>query len=131
RLMLVASALTTLGAIPPCRVAAQAGLMVRDPEFRPARLGVAVSTCFAVAAAVTVLAGSLFERWSAASGRLVAGGLVATGGLGIALFVQDWWWLVGAMAVLGAANATCQGTFNRTVATLLPSHRRGLGFGIK
>src|SRR5690606_29072959 len=66
-----------------------------------------------------------------ASGRLVAGGLVATGGLGIALLVQDWWWLVGAMAVLGAANATCQGTSNRTVATLLPSHRRGLGFGIK
>src|SRR5699024_9792074 len=45
--------------------------------------------------------------------------------------VDGWGELVAVMAVLGAANATCQGTSNRTVATVLPAHRRGLGFGLK
>lgn len=131
RLMLGASALTTLGALPPFLLGAQAVLVMRDLDFGAAQLGIAVSTFFAVAAAVTILAGGLFARWGAAAGRLVAGTLVAVGGLGLSLLVHDWWWLVAAMAALGAANATCQGSSNRTVATLLPADRRGLGFGIK
>lgn len=131
RLMLGASGLTTLGAIPPFLVGAQAVLLMRDLDFGAARLGVAVSTFFAVAALVTILAGSVLDRWSGPSGRFVAGLLVALGGLGVALAVHDWAWLVVAMAVLGAGNATCQGASNRTVATVLPPHRRGLGFGLK
>lgn len=129
--MLGASALTTLGAIPPFLLGAQAVLLMQDLRFGPARLGVAVSTFFAVAAVVTILAGRRFERWGGPSGRAVAGLLVAAGGFGIAFFVHEWAWLVAAMAVLGAGNATCQGTSNRTVAALLPAHRRGLGFGLK
>ena len=49
----------------------------------------------------------------------VASALAATG------------WDTLAMAVLGLANAACQGTANAAVATALPRHRRGLGFGIK
>ncbi|SOC53829.1 MFS transporter [Ornithinimicrobium cerasi] len=131
RLMLGASALTTLGAIPPFLVGAQAVLLMRDLDFGPAGLGLAVSTFFAVAALVTILGGSRLERWGDPAGRLVAGLLVATGGLGLALLVRDWPSLVAAMAVLGAGNATCQSTSNRTVATALPPHRRGLGFGVK
>ena len=56
RLMLGASALTTLGAIPPFLVGAQAVLLMHDLDFGAARLGVAVSTFFAVAALVTILA---------------------------------------------------------------------------
>ncbi|HLS39458.1 MAG TPA: MFS transporter [Ornithinicoccus sp.] len=131
RLMLGASALTTLGAIPPFLLGAQAVLIMRDLGFGAARLGIAVSTFFAVAAVATILASGLLERWGAGRMLLAAGVLVASGGLGLALLVQDWWALVVAMAVLGAGNATCQGASNRTVATLLPASRRGLGFGLK
>lgn len=131
RLMLGASSMTTLGAIPPFLLGAQAVLMMRELGFGPGRLGVAVSTFFAVAALCTILAGSWFGRWSGPTGRLICGVLVATGGLAIAMRVRDWPWLVVAMAVLGAGNATCQGTSNRTVGSVLPPHRRGLGFGLK
>lgn len=131
RLMLGASGLTTLGAIPPFLLGAQAVLIMRDLDFGAARLGIAVSTFFAVAALVTILVGSVFDRWTAPTGRAIAGLLVAAGGLGTAFLVHGWGWLVVAMAVLGAGNATCQGTSNRTVATVLPAHRRGLGFGLK
>lgn len=131
RLMLGASGLTTLGAIPPFLLGAQAVLVMDELDFGAAGLGVAVSTFFAVAALVTILAGGLFDRAAGPLGRVAGGVLVAAGGLGTALLVHDWRWLVVAMAVLGAANATCQGASNRTVATLLPAHRRGLGFGIK
>src|SRR5699024_5129617 len=127
--MLGASALTTLGAIPPFLVGAQAVLMQRDLEFGPSVLGIVVSTFFGVAALATVLGGGLLERWSRRQGQLISGALVAIGGFGLALGVHHWEWLVLAMAVLGLANAACQGTSNQTVATALPAHRRGLGFG--
>ncbi|GGF39459.1 MFS transporter [Ornithinimicrobium tianjinense] len=131
RLMLGASALTTLGAIPPFLLGSQAVLMMRELDFGAAGLGLAVSVFFAVAAAVTILLGSLIARWSGPGGLLVGGSLVAVGGLGVVWFVHGWPVLVGAMAVLGAANAVCQGVSNRTVATVLPPDRRGLGFGLK
>lgn len=129
--MLGASALTTLGAIPPFLVGAQAVLMQRDLHFGPSVLGVVVSTFFAVAALATILGGGLFARWSRRQGQLISGVLVALGGFGLAVLAHRWETLIVAMAVLGLANAACQGTSNNTVATVLPVHRRGLGFGIK
>lgn len=130
-LMLSASALTTLGAIPPFLLGAQAVLMQQDLGFGAAGLGIAVSTFFAVAAGVTILGSRLLDRMAGPVGRVVSGAFVAAGGLGVALLVHDWRSLVAAMAVLGVANAACQGTSNKTVATVLPAHRRGLGFGMK
>lgn len=129
--MLGASALTTLGALPPFLVGAQAILMQRDLGFGPAALGVMVSTFFAVAALGTILGGDLLERWSSSRTQLIAGALVAVGGLGLSLGVHHWELLIVAMAVLGLGNAACQGTSNQAVATVLPPHRRGIGFGIK
>ena len=131
RLMLGASALTTLGAIPPFLVGAQAVLMQRDLHFGPSVLGLVVSTFFAVAALATILGGKLLESWTRRQGQLTSGILVALGGFGLAFGVQRWEVLIVVMAVLGLANAACQGTANQTVATVLPAHRRGLGFGIK
>lgn len=129
--MLGASALTTLGAIPPFLVGAQAVLMQRDLGFGASILGLVVSTFFAVAALGTILGAGLLERWSRRRAQLAAGILVAVGGFGLALGVHHWPVLVAAMAVLGLGNAACQGTSNQVVATVLPAHRRGLGFGIK
>ncbi|WP_114906260.1 MFS transporter [Ornithinimicrobium murale] len=129
--MLGASALTTLGALPPFLVGAQAVLMQRDLGFGPSVLGVVVSTFFGVAALATIFGSGLLDRWSRRRAQVIAGGLVSIGGFGLALGVHHWGILIAAMAVLGLANAACQGTSNQTVATALPPHRRGLGFGIK
>lgn len=131
RTMLGASGLTVLGAMAPFLLGAQAVLMQRDLGFGPARLGVAVSAYFGVAALSTVLGVGAFTRWGRRVGLVVAGGLVAVGGLLVATVVHGWWALVLAMAVLGMGNAACQTTANAAVATALPVHRRGLGFGIK
>lgn len=131
RTMLGASGLTVLGAIAPFLLGAQAVLMQRELGFGPARLGVAVSVFFGVAALGTVLGMTAFTRLGRRTGLVVAGGLVGVGGLTVATLVHGWWALVLAMALLGLANAACQGTANAAVATALPRHRRGLGFGIK
>lgn len=131
RTMLMTSSLTTIGAIPPFLIGAQAVLITRDLQFGAAGLGAAVSTFFAVAAVVTIGFGGVFERWSSRAGLLLAGGTVAGGGLGLSLLVTDWVGLVAMMALLGVGNAACQGTSNVTVARVLPQNRRGLGFGLK
>lgn len=131
RTMLGASGLTTLGAIPPFLLGAQAVLMMRDLEFGAGALGVAVSVFFAVAALTTIAGAPVLERWSLRRGRIVAGVLITTGAFGIFFLVQRWGTLMVAMAILGAGNAACQAVSNRTVASLLPPHRRGLGFGLK
>lgn len=131
RLMLAASALTVLGSMAPFLVGAQAVLIMRDLGFDAAGVGLVVSVFFGAAALGTILAAGAFERMSGRTGRVVAGALVAVGSLAVALLVRDLVGLVLAMAVLGAANATCQGTSNKTVASVLPANRRGLGFGIK
>lgn len=130
-LMLSASALTTLGAIPPFLLGAQAVLMMDDLDFTSGGLGVAVSVFFAVAAMTTILGARILERITVRTGRLVAGLLVTTGALGVFFLVDRWALLVVAMVILGAGNAACQGVSNKTIASLLPPHRRGLGFGIK
>lgn len=131
RTMLGASGLTVLGSIAPFLLGAQAVLMQQDLGFGPARLGLGVSVFFGVAALGTVLGIGAFTRLGRRVGLAVAGGLVAAGGLIIATVAEGWWALALGMAVLGLANAACQGTANAAVSTALPRHRRGLGFGIK
>lgn len=131
RTMLGASGLTVMGAIAPFLLGSQAVLMQRELGFGPARLGLAVSVFFGVAALGTILGLSAFTRLGRRVGLIVAGGLVGVGSLAVATLVDGWWALVLAMAVLGLANAACQGSANAAVATALPRHRRGLGFGIK
>lgn len=131
RTMLAASGLTVLGAIAPFLLGAQAVLIQRDLGFGPARLGLAVSVFFATAALATILGVGALLRLGPRLGLVLAGTLVALGNVAIGLLAANWWALVAAMAVLGLGNAACQGNANAAVATALPTHRRGLGFGIK
>lgn len=131
RIMLSASALTVLGAIPPFLLGTQAVLIRRDVGFGPEGLGIAVGVYFAAAAVTTMVGGSLLRRWGFRGSLAAAGGLVAIGGLAMVTLVHSLPALVLVMVVLGAANASCQSTSNAVVATVVPLHRRGLGFGIK
>lgn len=106
-------------------------LIQRDLGFGPARLGVAVSIFFGAAALATIFGISAFLRLGPRVGLVIAGSAVALGGSCVAFVAQNWWVLAASMAVLGLGNAACQGISNASVATALPSNRRGLGFGIK
>lgn len=126
-----ASALTTLGALPPFLLGAQAVWVRGDLAIGLGLFGVAVSVFFAMAAVGSYLAGVILDRLGRRVGLILAGSLVAAGGASMALLVQSPWSLLATMAVLGLGNASCQTVANLSMARALPIHRRGLGFGVK
>ncbi|MBM6405033.1 MFS transporter [Phycicoccus sp. CSK15P-2] len=126
-----ASGLTTLGALPPFLLGAQAVWVREDLRVGLGVFGAAVSAFFAAAAVGSVLAGVLFDRAGRRTGLVAAGALVATGGLGMAGVVSGAALLVPTMVVLGLGNACCQTAANTSMARALPPGRRGLGFGVK
>ncbi len=126
-----ASSLTTLGAIPPFLVGAQAVWVRDDLGIGLGLLGVSVGAFFGAAAVGAVGAGPVLDRLGRRHGRVLAGLLVGAGGAAMAGLVRDAASLVACMALLGLGNATCQTTANLAMARALPPHRRGLGFGVK
>ena len=129
--MAAASGLTTLGALPPFLLGAQAVWVREDLRIGLGMFGVAVSTFFALAAVGSVLAGRFVDRAGARLGQVVAGVLVATGGVLMATLARGPLSLLATMAVLGLGNACCQTVANLSMARALPPGRRGLGFGVK
>ncbi|MBD8870890.1 MFS transporter [Nocardioides donggukensis] len=131
RLMAGASALTTLGALPPFLLGSQAVWIRADLEVGLGLFGAAVSAFFASAAVSSVLGGGLVDRLGRRRGLALAGALVGAGGLAVAGLATGPVSLLACMVLLGAGNAACQTTANLSMARALPPHRRGLGFGIK
>lgn len=126
-----ASVVTTLGAITPFLLGAQSVWVREELGFDESRFGIAVSVFFAVAAVGALSGGALVDRMGRRLGYLLGGLLVAAGGFGVAVLAHSWVVLLLLMGVLGLANAACQVSSNLAVAQVIPSHRRGLGFGIK
>ena len=129
--MAAASGLTTLGALPPFLLGAQAVWVREDLMIGLGLFGVGISVFFASAAAGSVLAGRLVERGGPRPGQVGAGLLVATGGVLMAALVRGPLSLLATMTVLGLGNACCQTVANLSMARALPPGRRGLGFGVK
>lgn len=129
--MTAAAAVTALGTIPPFLIGAQAVFVRAELGFGLTRLGIAISAFFAAAAVTALAGGGLIDRVGARAGLVIAGALVAAGGATMVLLVQDWTSLVACMLLLGVGNAACQVSSNLSVAQALPTHRRGLGFGVK
>jgi MFS family permease len=130
-MVLGASAMTTLGTLPVFLLSSQSVFVRRDLGFDERLFGVVVSAFFASAAAAALLGGGLVDRLGRRRGTVLAGLMAATGGLSVALLVDSWVTLLPAMVLLGMTNAACQVTANLTMARAVPSHRRGLGFGVK
>lgn len=130
-LMAAASGLTTLGAIPPFLLGAQAVAVRADLGLGLGVFGIAVSVFFGTAALATVFVSGPFDRLGRRWGLALAGGFVALGGGAVAGPVEGWRSLLATMVVLGLGNAACQSTANMLMARALPVGRRGLGFGIK
>lgn len=130
-MMLGASGVTTLGALPPFLLGAQAVWVRDDLGIGLAALGAAVSVFFGAAALGALGAGLVFDRIGRRAGLAGAGSLVATGGTTMVLGVSGAPSLLACMAVLGLGNACCQTAANLSMARALPPGRRGLGFGVK
>jgi len=126
-----ASGLTTLGALPPFLLGAQAVWVREDLMIGLGLFGVGISVFFASAASGSVPAGRLVDRVGPRRAQVVAGLLVATGGVFMATLVRGPLSLLATMAVLGLGNACCQTVANLSMARALPPGRRGLGFGVK
>jgi predicted MFS family arabinose efflux permease len=129
--MASASALTTLGALPPFLLGSQAVWIREDLDIGLDVLGAAVSTFFASAALCSILGGRLVDALGRRRGLALAGTLVGLGGVAITQLAVGPASLLACMVLLGAGNAACQVTANLSMARALPPHRRGLGFGIK
>jgi MFS family permease len=129
--ILGASMLTTLGSLPVFLLGAQAVFIRGDLDFGQVRLGAAVAGFFASAAFFALVGGRLADRLGRRASTVLAGLLSAGGNAAIAVWAGSWSALMGLMVLLGAANAACQVTANLTLATAVPAHRRGLGFGVK
>jgi MFS family permease len=129
--MVGASALTTLGALPPFLLGAQAVAVRADLAIGLGALGAAVSTFFASAALGSMVMGLVLDRAGRRTGLVLAGVLVGTGGAAMATVVRGTGSLLACMVVLGLGNASCQTAANLSMARALPPHRRGLGFGVK
>jgi predicted MFS family arabinose efflux permease len=129
--MLGASALTTLGALPPFLLGAQAVAVRADLGLGLGVFGAAVGVFFGAAALATILGSGLLDRLGRRWGLVLAGSLVATGGGTMTLLARDPGTLLAAMGLMGLGNAACQATANLTMARVLTPGRRGLGFGIK
>jgi MFS family permease len=127
-LMGAASGLTTLGALPPFLLGAQAVWVRDDLVVGLGVFGVGISVFFAAAALGSVGAGIVLDRLGRRVGLVLAGVLVCTGG---ATLVRGPLSLIGCMVVLGLGNACCQTAANISMARALPPGRRGLGFGVK
>jgi MFS family permease len=129
--VLGASLLTTLGTLPVFLLSAQSVLIRDELGFGELRFGVVVGSFFGAAAVAALLGGRFADRVGRRRSTVVAGSLAAVGGIGVAAGARSWVVLLALMVLLGVGNAACQVTSNLAMATAVPPHRRGLGFGVK
>ena len=131
RSLAFAASVTTLAAIPPFLLSAQAVLMKEDLVFGEQELGIAVSAFFATAALTSMLLGRVIDDIGSRVTMVVAGCISAASCLCVGLLADSYAVLLWALVGAGVANAGLQITTNLRVASALPPERRGLGYGIK
>lgn len=131
RTLLVAVAISTLGALPAFLLGAQFVLVADDLGLDERDLGIAVGVFFASAALASAPAGSLADRLGSRSSMMLAGGLATTAALVVAVVVSSLGGLLVGLTIAGAANAALQMTANAGLARSIPPNRRGLAFGVK
>lgn len=131
RMLLVAVAIATLGALPAFLLGAQFVLVSADLDLDEGDLGVAVGVFFASAALVSGPAGSVADRLGPRASTMVAGALSVTAALVVAVLVSSLSGLLVGLALAGAANAALQMTANASLARSIHPGRQGLAFGVK
>jgi MFS family permease len=129
--MLIAAAMTALGALPVYLLSAQSVLVRQDLHFGEPQLGLAVGLFFAAAALASLASGPLADRLGRRTSTVVAGSLATAGAAGVALGALSYPVLLGLLVLCGVANAALQTTANLVLALSVPRDRQGLAFGVK
>ncbi|MFI5492395.1 MFS transporter [Actinoplanes sp. NPDC051859] len=109
---------------------ALAPLLAADLHLDRAAVGLLITTTFAVAAAVSLVAGHLVDRTGPRRALLVLGATVAAA-LIAASFADAYAGLVVALAVAGVAQALANPATNVLIAGVVPAPRRGTAIGVK
>lgn len=131
RMLSVAAALSTLGAVPAFLLGAQFVLIGQELSLDERHLGIAVGVFFAAAAVASHPAGSMADRLGQRASTLVAGGLSLAAALIVAVAARGAAGLLLGLGVAGVANAALQMTANVSLARSIPRRRQGVAFGIK
>lgn len=129
--MVIAAAMTALGALPVYLVSAQSVLVREDLQFGEPQLGLAVGLFFGAAAVASMVSGALADRFGPRTSTIAAGSLVAAGAAGVALGAVSYPLLLVLLVLCGVANAALQTTANLILATSVPRDQQGLAFGVK
>lgn len=131
RVVAVAASVQCAGALPMFLTGALAVQIQREFGFGAIALGTATG-CFVLARALSSSPiGILVDKIGARrSMRLSAAGCALTGFV-VAVVVQNWTMLVGALAFAGCVHAISQPAANRFVLRSVPSARLGIAFGLK
>ncbi len=129
--MVAAIATTTVAQLPVFLTGALSVQIGRELTLGTRGLAVAVAAFFGSSALCSAGLGRLSDRIGGATMMRLGTVPAAAALLWIGLGVHHWGWLVGALAVAGAANGAIQPAANRYLTRTVVGHRQGLAFGVK
>jgi predicted MFS family arabinose efflux permease len=131
RVLTATAASNVLAVIPAFLVGALAVLIGAELGFSAQRLGAAVSIYYGTSAVASTVGGQVSERFGA--NRALRWAAIVSGAscLLVALAVQTWLHLVGALAIAACANAVVQPAANLALTRTITPRRQGLAFGLK
>jgi MFS family permease len=129
--VVVAMMSNTIAVLPVFLTAALAVLIRRELGFGEARLGLAVSGYFMIAALASVPGGRLAERRGAAFAMALSTTVSAAGMVGIALAARSWAALAVLLGISGISNGVAQPSSNLAIAQIVSGDRQGVAFGVK
>lgn len=129
--ILVAGLATTFGILPVWLTGGMSVFMADSFGFDEQQLGFAIGAFFLASAVASIPGGQITERIGPR--RAVVGGLLTSFLVlaAVAVVVQTWVQLVGALVVGGVANGVIQPAANYALARYVPARRRGFAFGLK
>jgi MFS family permease len=121
----------TLAVLPLFLLGALAVFIRQELRFGEARLGLAISLYFVVAALSSMPGGRLSERLGAPAAMASAVTISGTCMLGVAMAARSWSMLALLLAVSGIGSGVGQPSSNLAIARLVPTPAQGLAFGVK
>lgn len=129
--LIIAISATTATTLPVFLTGSLAVQIRHDLHFSIGDLGVIVAVYFGAAALLSVLSGSLAERFGGELIMRLAVTVSALSLISVALFANSFWMLLFFLFFAGVSNGANQPAANIFVINAVPKERRGFGLGVK
>ncbi|MFG1677918.1 MFS transporter [Micromonospora sp. NPDC049282] len=126
---MAAAAVMVSASLPAFLVGALAPHIGTEMPFAAAEVGITMACTFTVAGVLSPLGGRLVQQLGAHRVARIISALCTAGLLGISV-AHAVWQLVGALLLVGLANALSQPASNQLLAQLQTPRRRALAFGV-